>query len=124
MIALLPDLLAAPRCFLARSSPIPPAPDAWAACAIKPPSERREEKIRSADRPHKRWIAVGAWSPIDGNMAAPARGPPFEYSLKHPSAGRAIIGHIGHQLPCCLPDFGSAAGLADIGNIVLPLKHP
>src|SRR5260370_13892942 len=75
------------------------------------------------DRPHKRRLAAGRRLHIHGDVAAAAGSQAFEQSLKNFCAGGMIIGDIGHQLPCLLPDFESAAGLADICNIVLRVEQ-
>src|ERR1700730_4666069 len=118
-----PDLSAAPRYVLARSSPFPPASGAWAGCAIGHHRYTVERKVRLADRPYQRRYTAGSWPHIDGEVTAAAGREAFEQSLEHPGAGRVIIADTGHQLPCRLPDFENAAGFVDISNIVLRFKQ-
>src|SRR5450755_4837770 len=73
-----PDLSAAPRYLLARSSPFPPASGAWAGCAIRYHRYTVERKVRSADRPDQRRGTAGGWSHIDGDVAAATGREAFE----------------------------------------------
>src|ERR1700688_669155 len=73
-----PDLSAAPRYLLARSSPFPPASGAWAGCAIGHHRYAVERKVRSADQPDQRRHTAGGWSHIDGDVAAAAGREAFE----------------------------------------------
>src|SRR5260221_196202 len=81
------------------------------------------EALASTDRPHKRRLTAGRRSHLDRDVAAAAGSQASEQPLKNFCASGMIIGDIGHQLPCLLPDFEKAARLADGGDIVLCVEQ-
>src|SRR5882762_7925114 len=81
------------------------------------------EALALTDRPHKRRLTAGRRSHLDRDVAAAAGSQAFEQPLKNFCASGMTIGDIGHQLPCLLPDFETAARLADVGDIILCVEQ-
>ena len=104
--------------FLARQGPIPRARSAMGACAIA--GERGcfspTDQTNGGLPPAVGFKCTGIWRP------QPAARPSNRPCSTLVQAGM-IIADIGHQLPALLPDFERAAGLADLGDIVLRLEQ-